>query len=174
MHNFSFHQPRQVAEVVIHAHVHHGEAGSRVAREGVDGAAALKEIAGLDVSDVRGRQAEAVVGNVVVRGEEDHGFVLQARRGIAGHGGNLDGYGFQLPQREGGLGQYFLMFQGGFGGLFVQRGNMQFVHDGQKRGMKKRMREKTSVPAAAVIHMRRMARARSLTAASVRPVPIHG
>ena len=63
---------------------------------------------------------------------------------------------------------------GGFGGLFVQRGNMQFVHDGQKRVMKKRMREKISVPAAAVIHMRRMARARSLTVASVRPVPIHG
>ena len=174
MHDFSFDQPRQIAEVVIDAHVHYGKACSRVARKGVDGASALKEVAGLDVGDVRGCQAEAVVGNVVVRGEQDYGFVLQARRGIAGHGGNTDGHGFQFPQGKGRLGQNFLMFQGRFCGLFVQRGDMQFVHDGQRRGMKRRRRVNASVPVAAVVHMSRMARARSLAEALVLPVPIQG
>ena len=174
MHDFSFDQPRQIAEVVIDAHFHYGKACSRVARKGVDGASALKEVAGLDVGDVRGCQAEAVVGNVVVRGEQDHGLVLQARRGIAGHGGNTDGHGFQFPQGKGRLGQNFLMFQGRFCGLFVQRGDMQFVHDGQRRGMKRRRRVNASVPVTAVVHMSRMARARSLAEALVLPVPIQG
>ena len=132
MHDFSFDEARQVAEVVVHAHVHHGQACSGIARKGIDGPPSLKEVARLDVRYVRGGQAEAVVGNVVVGGEENHRLVFQARSGVAGHGGYLDGYRFQLSQRKRRLGQNFLMLQGGLGGLFVQRGYVQFVHDGCK------------------------------------------
>ena len=38
----------------------------------------------------------------------------------------------RIKQRKRRLGQNFLMLQGGLGGLFVQRGYVQFVHDGCK------------------------------------------
>ena len=109
----------------------------------------------------------------MVGGEENHRLVFQARSWVAGHGGYLDGYRFQLSQRKRRLGQDFLMFQGGLGGLFVQRGYVQFVHDGCKWG-RARMREKRSVPMAVVSHMSRMARSRSPAVASFRPEPIQG
>ncbi len=102
--------------------------GARLARQHIDGCAAVKKIQHHLFGDFDRKGADALQRHAVVRGHDDHRFFGNRRHRIGLHARQLKRNLLQPAEASGGFGQAVLPGLCLFRGLFVNRGNGRIMH----------------------------------------------
>ena len=84
-------KPLGTADIALYAHIHYGQASPSIAAEGVDRTSALEEVADLNFGHFLPGGAHALEGDVVVGGEQNHGFFGEGWACPPGYPGKADG-----------------------------------------------------------------------------------
>ena len=121
-------KPLGTADIALYAHIHYGQASPSIAAEGVDRTSALEEVADLNFGHFLPGGAHALEGDVVVGGEQNHGFLGEGWACPPGYPGKADGEFLKLAEASGDFRKAVEPFFHGLRGLFRIGGNRQVVH----------------------------------------------